>query len=69
MFLFPSRRLSTYYLAVNRNKRSVALDLSHDKGRDIARDLAKNWADVVVENFKVSASQLSKISCQLLLSI
>ncbi|EED93058.1 hypothetical protein THAPSDRAFT_262312, partial [Thalassiosira pseudonana CCMP1335] len=45
-------RLSTYYLAVNRNKRSVALDLSHDKGRDIARALAKNWADVVVENFK-----------------
>ena len=46
------RRLSTYYLAVNRNKRSFALDLSHEKGRDIARSLAKNWADVVVENFK-----------------
>lgn len=45
-------RLSTYYLAVNRNKRSLALDLSHEKGRDIARTLAKNWADVVVENFK-----------------
>lgn len=45
-------RLSTYYLAVNRNKRSVALDLSHEKGRDIARTLAKDWADVVVENFK-----------------
>ncbi|KAL7540253.1 hypothetical protein ACHAXR_009979, partial [Thalassiosira sp. AJA248-18] len=45
-------RLSTYYLAVNRNKRSFALDLSHEKGREIARSLAKNWADVVVENFK-----------------
>lgn len=45
-------RLSTYYLAVNRNKKSFALDLSHEKGRDIARSLAKNWADVVVENFK-----------------
>jgi crotonobetainyl-CoA:carnitine CoA-transferase CaiB-like acyl-CoA transferase len=45
-------RLSTYYLSVNRNKRSFALDLSNEKGRDIARTLAKNWADVVVENFK-----------------
>lgn len=45
-------RLSTYYLSVNRNKRSVALDLSHEKGRDIARTLATSWADVVVENFK-----------------
>lgn len=45
-------RLSTYYLALNRNKRSFALDLSHERGREIAKDLAKNWADVVVENFK-----------------
>lgn len=44
--------MSTYYLSVNRNKRSFALDLSHEKGREIAKDLAKNWADVVVENFK-----------------
>lgn len=46
------RRLSTYYLSVNRNKRSFALDLSNEKGRGIARTLAKDWADVVVENFK-----------------
>mmetsp|Transcript_24448 Transcript_24448/g.50747 ORF Transcript_24448/g.50747 Transcript_24448/m.50747 type:complete len:459 (-) Transcript_24448:1948-3324(-) len=45
-------RLSTYYLSINRNKRSFALDLSHEKGRQIAKDLAKNWADVIVENFK-----------------
>src|SRR4051794_28777872 len=43
--------VSTYYLGVNRNKRSVALDLkdSHDVG--LARELARR-ADVLVENFK-----------------
>jgi crotonobetainyl-CoA:carnitine CoA-transferase CaiB-like acyl-CoA transferase len=42
---------STYYLAVNRNKRSVALDLKTDDGRRAARALARR-ADVLVENFK-----------------
>jgi crotonobetainyl-CoA:carnitine CoA-transferase CaiB-like acyl-CoA transferase len=42
---------STYYLAVNRNKRSVALDLKDEAGRAAALALAVR-ADVVVENFK-----------------
>jgi crotonobetainyl-CoA:carnitine CoA-transferase CaiB-like acyl-CoA transferase len=42
---------STYYLGINRNKRSVALDLGTDEGLDLARALAER-ADVVVENFK-----------------
>ena len=41
---------STYYLAVNRNKRSVALDLSTPDGATVARELALR-ADVLVENF------------------
>jgi crotonobetainyl-CoA:carnitine CoA-transferase CaiB-like acyl-CoA transferase len=41
---------STYHLAVNRNKRSVTLDLSSDSGRAAARELAL-CADVLVENF------------------
>jgi crotonobetainyl-CoA:carnitine CoA-transferase CaiB-like acyl-CoA transferase len=45
---------STYYLAVNRNKRSVALDLKSDAGRRAARALAGR-ADVLVENFKAGA--------------
>jgi crotonobetainyl-CoA:carnitine CoA-transferase CaiB-like acyl-CoA transferase len=42
---------STYFLGVNRNKRSVVLDLAADEGRAAARRLAAR-ADVVVENFK-----------------
>ncbi len=45
---------STYYLAVNRNKRSVALDLKTEAGRRAARALAGR-ADVLVENFKAGA--------------
>jgi crotonobetainyl-CoA:carnitine CoA-transferase CaiB-like acyl-CoA transferase len=45
---------STYYLSVNRNKRSVALDLKSDSGRRAARALATR-ADVVVENFRAGS--------------
>ena len=41
---------STYFLGVNRNKRSAALDLRTDAGRAHAQALAAR-ADVVVENF------------------
>ncbi|MDF0530577.1 CoA transferase [Tsukamurella sp. 8F] len=43
-------REATYFLSVNRNKKSVALDLTTDAGLDAARDLVTR-ADVVVENF------------------
>lgn len=41
---------SAYFFAVNRGKRSVTLDLKDERGRDVARRLART-ADVVVENF------------------
>jgi crotonobetainyl-CoA:carnitine CoA-transferase CaiB-like acyl-CoA transferase len=43
--------VSTYYLAINRNKRSVALDLSDEADNVAARELARR-ADIMVENFK-----------------
>ncbi|GAA3103489.1 crotonobetainyl-CoA:carnitine CoA-transferase CaiB-like acyl-CoA transferase [Kribbella aluminosa] len=43
--------ISTYYLAVNRNKRSIALDLKDPTDLAAARELARR-ADVLVENFK-----------------
>lgn len=42
--------LSAYFLAVNRNKESIALDLATPAGAESVRILAKR-ADVVVENF------------------
>ena len=42
---------AAYFLSLNRNKRSVVIDLSTDEGRGAARDLAVG-ADVVVENFR-----------------
>jgi crotonobetainyl-CoA:carnitine CoA-transferase CaiB-like acyl-CoA transferase len=43
--------VSTYYLGVNRNKRSIALDLKDPADLAVARELAAR-ADVFVENFK-----------------
>ncbi len=45
-------RLSAYFLSVNRNKRSITLNLKEEKGVEIARRLAVN-SHVVIENFKV----------------
>jgi crotonobetainyl-CoA:carnitine CoA-transferase CaiB-like acyl-CoA transferase len=43
--------VSTYYLTINRNKRSVALDLTDEGDRALARELALR-ADVLVESFR-----------------
>ncbi len=42
---------STYFLAINRNKRSVALDLKDERDLGLARELARR-ADIFVQNFK-----------------
>ncbi len=44
-------RTAAYYLAVNRNKRSIRVDLRHPDGAAILRDLLAD-ADVLVENFR-----------------
>ena len=48
---FDERGQATYFLSVNRNKRSLVLDLGDDKDLDQARELARS-ADVLVENFR-----------------
>lgn len=48
----PTRgAVSTYYLGVNRGKRSIALDLRDEADAAVGRELARR-ADVVIENFK-----------------
>lgn len=43
--------MGTSFLAQNANKKSVTINLKHDKGKEIFRKLVKT-ADVVVENFR-----------------
>ena len=43
--------VSTYYLGINRGKRSVALDLRDEGDLVLARELARR-ADVMIQNFK-----------------
>ncbi|MDE2058848.1 MAG: CoA transferase [candidate division NC10 bacterium] len=43
---------SAYYLCCNRNKQSLTLNLKHERGLAIARELAGR-SDVVIENFRV----------------
>ena len=50
-------REAAYYLAANRNKRSVTVDIASPEGQQIIRELAAQ-SDVVLENYKVG--QLKK---------
>jgi crotonobetainyl-CoA:carnitine CoA-transferase CaiB-like acyl-CoA transferase len=43
---------AAYYASANRNKYSVALDISSERGAELVRELAKK-CDILVENFKV----------------
>ena len=46
---------SAYFLSINRNKRSMTLNLRHAQGKQIFMELAKK-ADVVVENLPLGLS-------------
>jgi succinate--hydroxymethylglutarate CoA-transferase len=41
---------STYFMSVNRNKSSIAIDIKHEEGKKIIRKLSRK-CDVLVENF------------------
>jgi formyl-CoA transferase len=44
--------VSTYYVAANRGKRSIAIDIASADGQRVVRELAMQ-SDVVIENYKV----------------
>ena len=56
-FLEPNLNgISTYFLTINRNKRSVALDLKSPAGTDAFLKLVAK-ADVVIENFRTGVME------------
>lgn len=66
---------SAYFLSVNRNKKSIVINLKKDEGREILLNLVKE-ADVVVENFrpgtldrlKIGYEELKKINPRIILA-
>lgn len=59
--------VSVYYLSVNRNKRSLAVDLRSREGVEIIRKMAAK-ADVLVENFKLGVTETMGIGYEQLAS-
>lgn len=57
--------MSYYYASINRNKRSICLDLKQDEGREIFLELVKS-SDVVVENFRHGTMEKLKIGYDVL---
>jgi CoA:oxalate CoA-transferase len=47
----PDKNRSGYFISLNRNKKSVVLNLKYEKGKKILRDLIA-VSDVVLENFR-----------------
>lgn len=42
---------SAYFISINRNKRSIGIDLKHNLGKQLIFDLVRN-VDIIVENFR-----------------
>jgi formyl-CoA transferase/CoA:oxalate CoA-transferase len=47
---------SAYYLSINRNKESIAIDLKHPRSREVVEPLLER-ADVLVENFRPGTAE------------
>jgi len=45
------KNMSAYFVSINRNKKSITLNLKTDKGKEIFKELVRE-ADIVVENFR-----------------
>jgi len=56
---------STYFLSVNRNKRSITLDLKTESGQQVARELART-SDIVLENFRLGTMEKLRLSYETL---
>ncbi|MDA8126916.1 MAG: CaiB/BaiF CoA-transferase family protein [Deltaproteobacteria bacterium] len=52
----PDKNHSGYFISLNRNKKSLVLNLKLEKGKEILRELIRN-GDVLVENFRPSTME------------
>jgi crotonobetainyl-CoA:carnitine CoA-transferase CaiB-like acyl-CoA transferase len=50
-FVGPDHDISTYFLAANRNKQSITIDMKSAEGRELVERLVRQ-SDVLIENFR-----------------
>ena len=62
------RTFGGYYCSINRNKRSIVIDLKQDEGRAIVLALAAK-ADVVVENYRAGVMERLGLSYETLAAL
>ncbi len=60
--------MSPHILTLQRNKRSVVIDLRHDAGRETFYDLVR-WADVVVDNYRPGVTERLHIDYEALRAV
>jgi formyl-CoA transferase len=65
---FPAPGFGTVFLSANRNKRSIAVDMKTEKGRDIVHALARS-ADVAIESFGTGVAERLGIDAATLRSL
>ena len=62
------KEMSAYFISINRNKKSLTLNLKHPQGIEIFKGLAKQ-ADVVLENFRPGTMEEMGLGCDVLQGI
>ena len=51
-----TKNMASYFINVNRNKRSIAIDLKKEAGKEILFELIQK-ADIIIENFKTGTME------------
>jgi crotonobetainyl-CoA:carnitine CoA-transferase CaiB-like acyl-CoA transferase len=62
------KEMSAYFISINRNKKSLTLNLDHPQGIEIIKGLVKQ-ADAVLENFRPGTMEEMGLGCDVLQGI
>ncbi len=68
MLISEKLGLSTYFLGLNRNKKSVGIDIRMPEGRNVILELAKK-SDVVVENFRAGVMERNNLGYDIIKAV